>query len=230
MSSGQKESISLGVTLADSLGVDLEGFLFDIEDIYFLDHRDSRDVTKDQLIDFLATDEIKSRSHNLDAVPQAIKYFGNLRKLMLVNTVINEIPDFICDMTKLKVLTMSKNKIRKVNPKIGQLVNLNSLSLSYNQITDLPSSIGNLTNLSNLALNGNRLYKLPNSLSNLSNLDFFHCDGNKLVELPDVSNWKKIKLMSVEYNNMLDQDDIDQVYNQLGRKNFAFNHDFNSGD
>ena len=68
----------------------------------------------------------------------------NLRWLTLTVNEFKELPEDICNLSKLEGLQLAKNKIEKLPPKIGDL-NLRFLTLYSNSISELPNSFFDLS-------------------------------------------------------------------------------------
>ncbi|CAL8105708.1 unnamed protein product [Calicophoron daubneyi] len=113
----------------------------------------------------------------------------NLKNLSVLvvsrNSIRQELPASIGDLTRLTTLDLSFNHITSLPDSIGNCTAMRDLNLQHNQLTRLPDTIGNLVNLIRLALKYNHLNELPASLSNCTKLDEFNVENNHLSSLPD---------------------------------------------
>ncbi|KAG5446072.1 hypothetical protein CSKR_103848 [Clonorchis sinensis] len=101
------------------------------------------------------------------------------------NSLKNDLPDVIGQLTCLTTLDLSNNQITSLPENIGNCTALKSLNLQHNQLQRLPNSIGNLRNLSKLSIKYNQLVEIPQSLANCVLLDEFNVESNQLSSLPD---------------------------------------------
>lgn len=79
--------------------------------------------------------------------PEEIHNFHNLKKLIISNNHIEQVPLWIGDLQNLIVLELSSNPLTKIPSAIGRLKQLRSIDLNATQITYLPMSFYSLTNL-----------------------------------------------------------------------------------
>ncbi|KAK2639901.1 hypothetical protein Ddye_027696 [Dipteronia dyeriana] len=151
---------------------------------------------------------------------------GNIERLSLIGTAIEEVPSSIQSLTNLTELDLSEcTRLKHVSPSICKLKSLStldltdcsqletfpeiletmeslkSLDLSETPIKVLPSSIEHLNGLQLLTLsNCKNLEMLPSSICNLScleRLDLSNC--SELDKLPDnLGNLKSLKRLQVE--------------------------------
>jgi len=94
------------------------------------------------------------------------------------------LPQEICELTDLRILTLDGNHLATLPAEIGQLVGLRALRLDGNQLTEMPVEIGQLTHLQTLTLHQNRLTALPAEIGQLTDLETLTLDGNQLTALP----------------------------------------------
>ncbi|TGZ64578.1 hypothetical protein CRM22_006302 [Opisthorchis felineus] len=101
------------------------------------------------------------------------------------NSLKNDLPDVIGQLTCLTTLDLSNNQITSLPENIGNCTALKSLNLQHNQLQRLPNSIGNLRNLSKLSIKYNQLVEIPQTLANCVLLDEFNVESNQLSSLPN---------------------------------------------
>ncbi|KAI8893392.1 hypothetical protein BC833DRAFT_298443 [Globomyces pollinis-pini] len=149
-----------------------------------------------------------AKQPTLGTIPNSFRYLTNLEKLVF-SFAFSEtyIPDFIGDLTKLRILRLNGNNVTGDIPdifsnfhalenldlsfnrlssslsSIQNLVNLTTLNLSFNRFTGLiPSFIGDFTSLTELSLDYNEFIGLvPKSIQDLPNLSYISVKNNQLV-------------------------------------------------
>ncbi len=102
--------------------------------------------------------------NRLKVVPQELKQFTNLNKLILNKNKLKELPPFIAEFEYMQVLRLSNNKLDLFPPEICELEFLDHLDLGKNRIDTLPPCIENLTRLRILDLWGNDLGDFPDEI------------------------------------------------------------------
>ncbi len=102
-------------------------------------------------------------------IPNKLFGFKNLRYLDLSKNKLSAISDSIEQLDSLRILDVSKNNLTAV-AWMCQLSYLKRIHLSRNQISVLPECIGNLTRLQTLDLWDNPIGSLPESLTKCSSL------------------------------------------------------------
>ena len=116
------------------------------------------------------------------------------------NNYITHLPDSICDLSKLALLSVHSNALESIPENIGNLQYLFFLRLSKNNISIIPNSIGNLSRLQFLVLADNRIKSIPFSLYNLISLWIFE---NQLTSIPDeIYKLSHLEVLDVSYNNI----------------------------
>ena len=111
---------------------------------------------------------LKLTHKRLNAVPQEVLAFRNLRVLDLSKNFIREIPAEMGQLSHLEELNLERNHIRTVPDEMGNLVQLRRLNLSRNPILDLPASMGNLSRLEELTIWSTGIIEFPASFSALN--------------------------------------------------------------
>jgi Leucine-rich repeat (LRR) protein len=118
----------------------------------------------------------------LTAIPEKIKQLKNLRKLVIKDIPIKEIPAWIKDLKELRSLTISPSKeetaqnedpclINEIPDELWELKNLQYLTIRNTNIKKISKNIEQLTNLIELDISENQLIDLPSSIEKLKNLE-----------------------------------------------------------
>lgn len=148
-----------------------------------------------------------SISAQLNSFPKELfLYQDSLEILDLSNNLLEEVPDEIIRLKKLKILFLSNNRFTTFPSILGQCQSLSMIGFKSNQIsfipehafpeslrwlilTDnklehIPASIGNCKPLEKVALAGNNLKGLPPEMAACKNLALLRISANNLQELP----------------------------------------------
>ncbi|MDJ1495549.1 hypothetical protein QNI19_21605 [Cytophagaceae bacterium DM2B3-1] len=157
--SGQLENIELGLTLADSLQVDITEFKNDIE---FL-HEWSSDISlkskdlsfQEKAVEIYSKDLVYLPHKNLTTIPSQIQYFKNVTKFDLSNNNLTRLSFEITMLAKLEIISLGNNQLELFPVEITKLSNLQLLVLTRNKIKSLPFEITNLEKLESLVLINN---------------------------------------------------------------------------
>ncbi|KAE9454562.1 hypothetical protein C3L33_13534, partial [Rhododendron williamsianum] len=143
---------------------------------------------------------ILSGCSKLKELPQKMDCLNSLRKLLVDNTAIEQLPESIFRLTKLEVLSLNDcQSLKRLPLCIGQLGSLRDLSLNGSALEELPDSIGFLVNLETLSLMWCKsLTVIPASVVNLKMLAKFWLNGSSLMELPaSIGSLSYLKELSV---------------------------------
>jgi len=126
--------------------------------------------------------EILDISGNPNLLLQGMGNLTNIVELDYLNSDLQEFPDFISGLSRLK-----------------------KLNLSYNNIASIPNSIGNLAELENLILISNQISSLPESFCSLRKIKWVWLDNNNLTYLPaNITKMNSLKLLSIKKNKLPD--------------------------
>lgn len=108
------------------------------------------------------------------------------QELVLASNRIEEIPDSLCKMTKLRRLVLDMNCLSRLPSRIGNLGELKYLCCARNQITHLPESIVHLTKLKVLIVYQNRLGDrgVPDTICDMVRLKELQLSFNNISRLP----------------------------------------------
>jgi len=124
----------------------------------------------------------------------------NLKKLEIVNTNVNEIPETISNLKSLEHLTISLSGIQEIPGSILKLKNLKHLDLSRNSITAFPNGLSNSKNLEYLDLANNDIVTLPSDFNKLNKLQYLSLSSNsKINNLNILKNLKNLNTLYLSY-------------------------------
>ena len=153
-------------------------------------------------------EDLSLEANHLTELPKSIWQMHKLRRLILSDNEIEEIPEELGDLLFLEELDLRQNDFREVPESIEKCKQITSLDISNNTLGELPESItklealqnwvandialaeippdiGKLSHLMVLELRDNCIKFLPESFSFLSSLQRLDLGGNELEELPD---------------------------------------------
>ncbi|TFH92234.1 leucine-rich repeat-containing protein kinase family protein [Vibrio ouci] len=148
-------------------------------------------------------------SQQLTELPlEVLTLADSLEILDLSDNLLTDLPEWLCELPKLKIVFASNNRFTRlplvlgrcralemVGFKSNQIVrvaeeslpeHLRWLILTDNQIETLPESLGLRPRLQKLALAGNKIKALPKSFANLVNLELVRLSANQLEHFPEV--------------------------------------------
>ncbi|GAA6141894.1 leucine-rich repeat-containing protein kinase family protein [Hydrogenophaga sp. 5NK40-0174] len=143
----------------------------------------------------------------LSVLPEAVKGLaGSLEVLNLTGNQLSDLPDWLADFEKLKVVFASHNAFTHLPEVLGTLPrvevvglracciehvpaqalapSLRSLILTENRLTTLPGAMGDLQVLQKLMLTGNALRDLPESLVRAPRLELLRIAANRVDRVP----------------------------------------------
>ncbi len=204
--SGQIESVMLGLQLAESLQIDLDAFVADVEQLYrmhwLIDHPDVSLAEK--IAEMYSRQHLDLSRKKLTQLPELVGQLTKLEHLRINENQLTELPDFIRNLTALKHLNVSDNQLTALPDWIGELTNLTYLNLSNNQITELPDSIGKLKNLESFSVTHNRLGSLPDTIGKLEKLSYFDLATNQFSVFPEsIIQLPQLRNLSLYENQLL---------------------------
>ncbi|SNR17136.1 DUF5018 domain-containing protein [Tenacibaculum jejuense] len=127
---------------------------------------------------------------------------GRVSELVVAAVNINEVPESIASLDKLRVLTISGRILSSLPTEIGSLETLEVLTLNDNRLTTLPKEIGSLSSIRGIYLKNNLLEELPNEIGNLPDSFYvLNIKGNNLRELPvEISNIPNLISLNIQNN------------------------------
>lgn len=131
----------------------------------------------------------------------------SLETLNLSGNALNELPDDLPRLHKLRVIFCSDNQFTRVPEVLGRCPNLEMVGFKANQISELPAAalperlrwliltdnrlcelptrLGACTRLQKLMLAGNQLTRLPDELAACTQLELLRIAANRFERLPD---------------------------------------------
>lgn len=127
------------------------------------------------------------------------------------------LPDELFDLGQLKRLLVNYSYIDEIPADIGRLMSLESLALMECEVESLPESIGDLSNLTSLNVSENpSLRALPESLGKLRELRMLYLHDNpQLTRLPaglealknleqvSITNWESVENIPEHWRSLL---------------------------
>ncbi len=125
----------------------------------------------------------------LASLPNDLTRFINLESLELEGNNLNR-SDLhqLCQLTKLKSLTLDNCNLNKIPSGVFCLKSLEKINLFNNNLKYLPAELFTLTEMQELQLGGNLLISLPNGILKMKKLRMLEISGsddrNKIVKLP----------------------------------------------
>lgn len=118
---------------------------------------------------------------SLESIPAALFTKQNLKSLKIKNANLVELPDAIGESaSQIESLSLGHNGLRTLPDWLHQLTSLKMLDLGSNEITELPEKLP--LKIERMNLEGNKLVTLPDSLFSLKSLLHLNLDGNPLNE------------------------------------------------
>ena len=118
-------------------------------------------------------------------IPKGIEKFSDLRKLSIVNGLLDEFPKFVFDLYNLEILEIGNSKLKTIPEEIEDMTELKKLQLYGNEIEQIPDTICNME-LMWLDLEGNRLENVPKCFGSLiSTIRYLRLYNNKNPDLID---------------------------------------------
>jgi Leucine-rich repeat (LRR) protein len=143
----------------------------------------------------------------LRRVPAAVKKLVNLEELDLGTNWLEEIPDFIFDLSALRKLDIHGNDLATVPKGIGRLRNLEQLAIGYNPLKRLSAALFKLSGLRILDLSWSTdLRSIPKGITKLQQLE--------RLDLKQCKSLRKFPEVITELRNLREivLSDIDIVY------------------
>ena len=151
--------------------------------------------------------------NDVSVIPAQVSNLTNLEELHLDGNFFNHqekklktLPNEICQLKKLKVLTLKDNVIEQLPDCIGGLSKLEKLDLRDNLLTILPTSFGQLKSLKWLDLKANDLSQLPADFSGLDQLKELNISMNLKLDFEVVKlkliKMKQLEFLELSYNNI----------------------------
>ncbi|MBK8721293.1 MAG: hypothetical protein IPL95_03100 [Saprospiraceae bacterium] len=127
----------------------------------------------------------------------------SLEELHIHQTELENLPDEIFELPKLRLLCVHGNKLKYINPKISKLKNLRAINLMHNAFHEFPKELLELVNLETLNLDDNYLNSLPTEITQLNKLKRLHFTRNKFKIPKEILNSRPKELIQyiLDYQN-----------------------------
>ena len=156
-----------------------------------------------------------------------------LKRLIISNNQLTELPKSIKSLIKLNKIELSSNLISHLQEELWELLELTSLSLADNKISTVPAEISHLSYLTSLDLSSNALTSLPEEIGLLSELTTVNLSGNKFTEIPgSFVKLNKLKQLDLGDNSDLSiptqvvEDGIKAIFNFINLKDRSNEFDY----
>lgn len=122
---------------------------------------------------------------------------------------LEELPDELFKIIKLRSLDVSLNRISRFPPNLSQMTNLKVLNLSGNRLTDI--NVQKMTKLENLNAKSNLILQFPN-LSLCKQLKMLDLSNNKIKNFPkNLSVLQHLSMIDVRNNEIANIDGINDL-------------------
>lgn len=157
----------------------------DIPSDITVEHFNTLPVTLQEAL--LRPDEVTSLKlidKNLHEWIPEIERLKNLTHLE-ISAPINEIPDAISKLPKLRQLSLEHCRIQKISSQLAQLTELRDLDLFSNKLTEFPSVVLELKNLKRLNIGANEISNLPDNIGILKQLEYLSLTLTNVTTLPE---------------------------------------------
>ena len=155
------------------------------------------DVKKGRIV------KIDLRGLELRQIPKCVRNLTSLEYLNISYNLLDDLPEWIGELQKLKVLIIMENQFITLPKVIGEIKNLEELYAHGNQLENLPESIGKLYALKILELYQNKIDMFPDAIGNLPNLELLDLHKNNLRILPEsVCNLINLKKITLDENQL----------------------------
>lgn len=129
--------------------------------------------------------ELLDLSNNrLQDLPQEVAQLTKLKIIFASNNNFDELPEVLGLCPELEMVGFKSNQIQRVSER-SLPSKLRWLILTDNQIEVLPDTLGERPRLQKLALAGNQLKQLPKTLSKSHNLELLRISANQLQQFPE---------------------------------------------
>lgn len=132
---------------------------------------------------------------------QALQYSGQVESLKLINQGLEDIPDEIRRLTKLKKLDLEGNKLTILSSGALTLSSLRELYLFNNHFTEVPPGISWFSNLIVLGLARNAITEVSEELTHAKKLEALDLSDNRIAVLPaSLSKLKRLRVLNLKGN------------------------------
>ncbi|BDD04348.1 leucine-rich repeat domain-containing protein [Aureibacter tunicatorum] len=125
-------------------------------------------------------------------------------ELMLNETLIEEIPDYINEMNITQLNVMNCPNLQYISPKLGECQSLEVLEFKRNyKIKEFPKELDNLKRLKRLTLPNTGLTTIPDFVYELDSLKSLHLYENSISEIPpQIGQLKNLNRLLLSINDI----------------------------
>jgi internalin A len=139
-----------------------------------------------ELANLIQLKKIDLSGNPLQALPDWITVYQNLKELIGVRLNLEVILDSLAQLQSLQQLDLTSNQISAIPDSLAQLQSLQQLSLNSNQISAIPDSLAQLQSLQQLVLSNDQITAIPESLESLPQLKKLDLRRNPLPISPEI--------------------------------------------
>ena len=147
--------------------------------------------------------EIYLSRNNLKELPKSFEKIKNLEGLYLSNNDFYFAPDWVGNLTNLRVLHLSGNNISGLPKSYENLENIEILYISDNKLTELPDVVKSWVKLKFLHVEKNQIKNLPSWFGKLKELWNVNLSANELVEIPtSIAEINELRFLNLRNNKL----------------------------
>lgn len=163
----------------------LVGLFLLLLQVFMCNAQDSVFTSLDQAL--LSPDKVKIlilKKERLTTFPDsALRTMTNLIKLDLSHNRIDQLPEDLFFLNKLKEFNLASNRLMTLPASIGTMTHLEVLNCSSNDLSQLPISLFELKQIKQLILYANSLETISEKIGGLEKLEVLDVRGNQLKNL-----------------------------------------------
>jgi len=126
-------------------------------------------------------DSIDLSGFRLKELPKELKNISWLKRLNISFNDLEELPEWLGDLTNIEVLDLRSNKLKRLFKGISNLNKLYSINIRDNCLEDMPVEIRGLKNLQYISVGHNKLTNLPEWFFNIPDINI---SNNPIVDPP----------------------------------------------
>eukprot|EP01083_Nonionella_stella_P101934 289560_1 len=144
------------------------------------------------------------RDNSIATVPHEIVNLSQtLCILHLSSNALSGLPDIICDLRKLKELSVNQNTLTELPSRFDNLSLLDVLDLSQNRFTECPPTLGRIKSLKNLNMSRNKITNIDCLWVKRSSLEVVNVSNNKISTIsPLVRRLKQLSSLDLQNNDV----------------------------
>ncbi len=169
--------------------------------------------------------ELDLSGMNLRKLPNEILNLKQLKRLLLVNNRITELPPQIERLEALEHLDLNGNLLNALPKNFAKLKQLKRLSLSHNRFTNLAKSVRELNQLEVLDIGHNLIGKIGCDMTQFKNMKRFYVNNNKISKLPaGLFSLEKLQVLDASNNQ------LQSLPSELGKLNDLYELHLNGNE